>query len=116
MSTEPSNTRKRMPTAEVPATVVSSDNQSNSKSRKVSTDASALTVASHHTNANPASTIAAPAWSMESIGALIQDLFHSDNAKVNAALFALRLDLDEDEKKCDKIQAVGGCFALVHLE
>jgi hypothetical protein len=48
---------------------------------------------------------------------MIQDLFHSDNAKVNAALDALfhGLDNENDKKKGDKIQAVGGCFALVHL-
>jgi hypothetical protein len=53
--------------------------------------------------------------SLEGVWKLIQDLFRSDNAKVHAALDALFLDLDKDKKKCDKIQAVGGCFALVHL-
>jgi hypothetical protein len=54
--------------------------------------------------------------SIESYGALIKDLYHSDNAKVNAALDALSLDLDEDfAKKCDKIQVVGGYFVLVQL-
>jgi hypothetical protein len=52
---------------------------------------------------------------LESVWKMIQDLFHSDNAKVHAALDALFLDLDKDKKKCVKIQAVGGCFALVHL-
>jgi hypothetical protein len=57
--------------------------------------------------------------SIQSIGKLIQDLFHSDNAKVNAALEALFLDLDvdldENKKKCENIHAVGGCHALVQL-
>jgi hypothetical protein len=53
--------------------------------------------------------------SIRSIGKLIQDLFCRNNAKVNATLGALFRNLDEDKKKCDKIQAVGGCFALVQL-
>jgi hypothetical protein len=53
--------------------------------------------------------------SLEDVGKMIQDLFRSDNAKVNASLAALNLDLNQDKRKCDKIQAVGGCFALVHL-
>jgi D-arabinose 5-phosphate isomerase GutQ len=54
--------------------------------------------------------------SIDSIGQMIEDLFGSDNAKINAALDALNLDLKEDKKKCYKIQAVvGGCFAFVLL-
>jgi hypothetical protein len=54
--------------------------------------------------------------SIESIGQMIEDLFDSDNAKINAALDALNLDLRDDKKKCYKIQAVvGGCFPLVLL-
>jgi hypothetical protein len=45
----------------------------------------------------------------------IQDLALSDNAKVKAAHDALHLDLCENEKKCDNIQAVEGCYALVQL-
>jgi hypothetical protein len=60
-------------------------------------------------------TIAAPNNSMESIGKQIQDLFHSDKTKVNDALDALNLDLMNNENKCDKIQAAGGCLALVQL-
>jgi hypothetical protein len=51
---------------------------------------------------------------MEVVGQLIQDLAHSDNTKVDVALTALNLDLSRDDKKCDKIQAVGG-FVLVQL-
>jgi hypothetical protein len=51
----------------------------------------------------------APESSMESVGQMIQNLFHSENAKVNASLVALwYLDLDEDVKKRENIQAVGG--------
>jgi hypothetical protein len=53
--------------------------------------------------------------SMQNIGKLIQDLFHSDNAKVNAALDALVRDLRDDKKRCEKIQDVGGCDVLVQL-
>jgi hypothetical protein len=51
---------------------------------------------------------------MEIIGKLIQDLFHSDNAKVDAALDGLLLDLDHDEE-AGQLQAAGGCFALVQF-
>lgn len=55
--------------------------------------------------------------SMQRIGKLVQDLFHSDNVKVNAALDALYLNLsiDEDKKKCENIVTTGGCIALVQL-
>jgi hypothetical protein len=115
---------KRKQTAGVPEIVVSSDGQSKSKARRVSTDAQEAThaVASCQTTedastaATGASTpIVRPEDSIISIGALIQDLFHSDNAKVKAALNALNLDLKDDKNNCDKMQAVGGCFALVHL-
>jgi ubiquitin len=53
--------------------------------------------------------------SVERIGELIQELFHSDNAVVQTAFDTLQLDLDENEKKSDNIVTVGGCFALVQL-
>jgi hypothetical protein len=121
MSSEPSNARKRKPTTEEPEADVSSDDQSKSKARGVSTDTWDSAVASSQTaeeipTANAASaTIAAPESSMESIGQMIQDLFYNDNAKVTATLATLDEDLDKDKKKCDKIQAVGGCLALVQL-
>jgi hypothetical protein len=46
---------------------------------------------------------------------LIQDLFHSDSAKVYAALDALEINLDEAENKCEDLVTAGGCFALVCL-
>jgi hypothetical protein len=49
----------------------------------------------------------------ESVGKLIQDLAH---ANANAAVEAfLKVALRKDKKKCEKMQAVGGCYALVHL-
>jgi hypothetical protein len=52
---------------------------------------------------------------MESIGKMIQDLFHSDNVKANAAIVALDANLEEDEKKKADLMQAGGCFALVQL-
>jgi hypothetical protein len=52
---------------------------------------------------------------MEEEEKLIQDLAHSDNAKVDAALDALSLDLDKEEEKCNTVAAWGGCAALVRL-
>jgi hypothetical protein len=52
---------------------------------------------------------------LEGVGKLIQDLAHSDNAKVNTALDALYLDFNTDRKKVDTFTAWGGCAALVHL-
>lgn len=52
---------------------------------------------------------------VETIGSLIQDLFDSDNYKVNAALDAFDANLYEDKNKSAKIVTVGGCHALVQL-
>ena len=46
---------------------------------------------------------------------MVQDLSHSDNAKVLATLLLLILDLDEDKRKWENIQVVGGCHAIVQL-
>jgi hypothetical protein len=47
---------------------------------------------------------------------MFQDLFHSNNATVNATLLdALNHDSIKDNKIYDKLQAVGGCSALSHL-
>jgi hypothetical protein len=117
------------------------DNTRDSKARRVSTDSSVFSVASTHTTAlvksesgvetangvsvsdaehdataNAASVSAAEQEeSMQSIGAWIQDLFHSDNVKVDAALYDLYLNLDKDNRKCEIIVAEGGCLALVLL-
>jgi hypothetical protein len=42
-------------------------------------------------------------------------MFDSNNAKVNAALDALKQGLREDRKKCDTVTVWGGCAALVRL-
>jgi hypothetical protein len=107
--------RKRKPTAEVPEAVVRSDDQSKSKARRVSTDAQAATIASDETNEEVTTANAESVYSMESIGQMIQDLSNSDNAKVLATLLILILDLDEDKRKWENIQAVGGCHAIVQL-
>jgi hypothetical protein len=68
------------------------------------------------TAASAASTAAKDEDSIDIIGQMVEDLFDSDNAVINAALDALNLDLKEDKKKSYKIQAVaGGCLALVLL-
>jgi hypothetical protein len=122
MSTEAANTRKRKPT-EDPVEVVSSSVQSKNEARRVSADASAstnarlviLAEASSESKQGGSASNAQQDESMVSIGTLVQDLLHSDNAKVYAALDALDLALDNDKKKCENIHAVGGCFALVQL-
>jgi hypothetical protein len=108
MSSKAAIDRKRKPAA-----VVSSDAQSKSKARRVSTDASASAVASHQTTEEAPTADDAPNNSMESIGKMIQDLFHSDNAKIDAALDALKQGLINYKKKYENMQAVGGCLALV---
>jgi hypothetical protein len=122
MPSEVLNARKRKITTEEPEAVVSStDDQSNSKARRVSTDAHASAVTSHTTTEEASIANAASASdversdSVENIGALIQDLFHSDNAKVRAALYALDLDLEKDKNKCDIFVTAGGCLALVRV-
>jgi hypothetical protein len=52
---------------------------------------------------------------IQSIGTMIQDLFHSDNAKAKAALDALSQDLMKDSTKCESLVTAGGCFVLVQL-
>jgi hypothetical protein len=52
---------------------------------------------------------------LEGVGKMIQDLAHSDNVKVNAALDALNLDFRKGKENCDTATAWGGCAALVHL-
>jgi sirohydrochlorin ferrochelatase len=65
--------------------------------------------------AKTASAITEDEEYIQSVGKMIQDLCHSDNDEVNAAVWALNQDLDKDTNKCDKIQAVGGCLAMVQL-
>jgi hypothetical protein len=85
---------------------------------KVTTASSSSTAVSNTASAAVANTASAAAKhgdSIDCIGALVQDLFPFGNAKVNASLDALNLDLLGHKSKCDKIQVVGGCLALVLL-
>jgi hypothetical protein len=45
---------------------------------------------------------------IQSVGKMFQDLFHSDNAKVNATLDALNHESMKGNKIYDKLLAVGG--------
>jgi hypothetical protein len=126
-SNDHANDRKRKP-MKIPETVSSNDsrnsNEESNKVRRVSTNASASNTASLQvdtpvatakaiTTANAAST--EHEESIQSIGKLIQDLFHSDNAKVNTTLDALDLDFIKDKKNCESLVTAGGCFVLTHL-
>jgi hypothetical protein len=53
--------------------------------------------------------------SLKGVGKMIQDLFHHDNIKVNAALDALILDVRKGKDNSDTVVVWGGCPALVHL-
>jgi hypothetical protein len=116
-----SNRKRKAPTSDDPEAVVSSDDQIRRKAHRVSTDTQASTVASHEmadevSVVNVASTaITDPEASAESNGALIQDLFQSDNAKVNVALDALDPNGSKDSKKRESIVTVGGCLAVVQV-
>jgi hypothetical protein len=122
MTSTTENALKRKETAEKPEAVVSND-QNKRKARRVSTDDSPSNATFLQFNTPVVSEKAAAAntaftehiESIYSIGKMIKDLSHSDNAKVNAILDALFLNLGKDKKKCDKIQAVGGYLALVQL-
>jgi hypothetical protein len=125
MSSRNANGRKRKP-ATIPETVFSDDDGRNPKERKarrvsttnasVSAAASDTPVATENaTTANTTSAATDDGESIQSIGKMIQDLFCSDNAKVNAALDALYLDLGEDKRKRESLVTAGGSFALVHL-
>ncbi len=128
MASRTESNRKRKQTAEKLEAVVSSsdDDQNKRKDGRVSTNASAAPATSLHVDTpvttekanttNTASAITArhEEW-IQSIGKLIQDLFHSDNAKVNAALDALDLDFIKDKKNCESLVTAGGCFVLTHL-
>jgi hypothetical protein len=65
--------------------------------------------------ASTASTATEHEEAIQSIGKMIQDLFHSDNDNVNAALDTLYLGLDKDKKKCESLVIAGSCHALVQL-
>jgi hypothetical protein len=103
MSSKDTNYRKpKRKATEVPEVVVNSSN----------TDAPVETKAASTANAAFVSAVDRKE-SLESIGALMQDLCYSDNAKVDATLDALLLNHVLNKKKCEKIVTVGGCLTLV---
>jgi hypothetical protein len=53
--------------------------------------------------------------SLGGAGKMTQDLFRSDNAKVNAVLDDLNREFLNDKENCDTFTAWGGGAALVHL-
>jgi hypothetical protein len=128
MSFNDANERKRKPTI-IPDTVSSNSGRNpkeqSKKARKASTKASPSTAASLQVDTPVAAEEAATEIivfsaadeqeeSIERIGALIQDLSHPDDAKVNAALGALYPVL-VDTKKREICVAAGGYLALVQL-
>jgi hypothetical protein len=127
MSSKTASDRKRKST-KIPETDSSADDDPNpkeasNKARKVSTNASVSTSTALQVGksvatedaavANTASAATEEEESIQSVGKMIQDLAHSDNAKVNALLDALDQDLDEDKIKCESFVTAGGCLALV---
>jgi hypothetical protein len=56
-----------------------------------------------------------PVDQIQSIGAVIQDIFYSDNIGFDAALHTLRADLAEDATTWDLLVAVSGCFIVVPI-
>jgi hypothetical protein len=113
MAPRAENVRKRKQTnLEAAVSSSSSDDDNNvdvqpvlqpkTKARRVSTNAAAAPTANH-------------ARSIQIAGKLIQDLFHCDNDKVDAALDALDLDFMKDKKKCESLITAGGCFVFIQL-
>jgi hypothetical protein len=123
MSSNDANDRKRKILEAVSSNNGRNPNKERNKAHRVSTIPAALNTTDLQVNAPLVTAKASTAntasteheESIRSIGKLIQALLYSDNAEVNATLDALDLNLDEDEKKCKNIQAVGGCFVLVQL-
>jgi hypothetical protein len=127
MSSNDANDRKRKSTKiqdTVPGNDGRNSNEESNKARRVSTSSSASNAASPQvdtpvkteTTANTVSTATKNEESIQiSLGKMVRDLFCSDNAKVNSALVALHLNLDEDKKKCESFVTAGGCLALVQL-
>lgn len=108
--------RKRKPTANESEVVVRASSDK-SKARRVSTDASASIHAttSRETTASAVSTTITGELSMESIGQMLQDLFHSDGAEVDAAFDVFLLDLEKDRNKCESLVTAGGYVDIFYL-
>jgi hypothetical protein len=118
MSSKPANDRKHKPMAQQPEAVVSTASrsdvhQSDCKARRVSTDASASTVAPHQTTKEVSRVQRNPKLTQEHIRKVFPDLYHSDSAKVTAALDALYMDLYED--KLDPMSGARCSLAIVQL-
>jgi hypothetical protein len=58
---------------------------------------------------------AEPVDKIQSVGTLIQHLLYSDNITFDAAIHALRVDLEEDSTKWYHFVAVSSCFAVVPI-
>lgn len=113
MSSNAVSARKRKPMGEVDVDGGSGNDEPQTKrtTRQGSTNASVVSTSSIASQQTTGKTSGAA--HMEIIGALIQDLADSDNVKVNAALDALYLDLQEYQNKYDSLVTAGGCHALV---
>jgi hypothetical protein len=107
MSSNDAKGRKRKPTT-IPETISSNDgrnpNEERNKARRVNTtNAPASTADSLQETTENATTAKTESTehedSIESIGLMIQDVSHSDNVQVNAALDALNLDLKDGQKE-----------------
>jgi hypothetical protein len=119
MSSNDANVRKRKPTI-IPGTVSSNSGRNPKEAyilitKKFRDKYNTRVATEKATIANTVSSAAdKQEEAIESIGVLIQDLSHPDNAKVNATLDALHLDL-RDLKKNKNFVTAGGCYALVQL-
>jgi hypothetical protein len=118
MSSKPASDQKLKPTAQQPEAVVSTGSrsdvhQSDCKARRVSSDASVSTVAPHQTTTEVSHVQHNPKLTREHIRKVFPDLYHSDSARVTAALDAVYMDLYED--KLDPINGAGFSLAIVYL-
>jgi hypothetical protein len=125
MSHEPSTDRKRKPKNILEEMAINDINdgrnpkKENNKTCRVNTKALASTAASLRADTlaltEKAASVATEYELIQSIGKLILDLAHLDNAKVNSALKALNPNLSLDKKKSDILLKAGACFGLVQL-
>jgi hypothetical protein len=105
---KPQNARKDAPTS----TLASPQMNAQEATEKEST---AEAVSAFNTENEENTSNAEPEDQIQSIGALIKDLFYSDNITFDAGLHALRVELVEDSTKWEHFVAVGSCFAVVPI-
>jgi hypothetical protein len=91
VSSKPANDWKRKPMAQEPEAIVSTGSrsdvhQSDCKARRVSTDASTFTATSHKKSEAAIHVQRNPKLTQEYMRKVFPDLYHSDCAKVTAAL------------------------------